>query len=63
LGYLEAVMQFDSRSSVEGEVKDLLKRHAQDSRRLVDELADLVLKAYQEGEDRGKKRERRRHEE
>jgi hypothetical protein len=56
-------MQFDSRSSVPWEGKGLLKRHAHDSSRLVDELADLVLKAYQEGEDQGKKRERRCHEE
>ena len=56
-------MNVESRSSVEFEVKSILKRRAGHERRLVSELSELVLKAYEEGEDDGKKHERRRHRE
>ena len=56
-------MNYDSRGSVESEVKSILRRRAGDERRLIDELTRLVLKAYEEGEDDGKKQERRRHDE
>ncbi len=54
-------MRYDSRSSVESEVSAILRRNEDDQRRQVGELTELVLKAYEEGERDGKKRERRKH--
>jgi hypothetical protein len=53
-------MRYDSRNEVESEVKAILDRQPTDRRRQVDQLAALVLKAYEEGERDGKRRERRR---
>ncbi len=55
-------MRYDSRTEVGSEVESILKKHVADHRRLVDRLVELVLKAYEEGEYDGKKRERRNHE-
>ena len=56
-------MQYDSRASIESEVKSILRRSATlNEHQLVQELVDFVLRAYQEGEYDGKKHERRRSE-
>jgi hypothetical protein len=60
---LELKMQYDSRASIESEVKSILRRSATlNEHQLVQELVDFVLRAYQEGEYDGRKHERRRSE-
>ena len=53
-------MQYDNRRSVESEVKRVLERDKDDETQLVSALADLIQRAFDAGQEEGKRRERRR---
>ena len=53
-------MQYDSRRSVTSEVRRILHRGKDDEKELVMHLVDLVLHAFEAGEEEGRRRERRR---
>ena len=53
-------MKYDSSNEVKNEIALILKRTVADERQRLDDLTSLVRKAFEEGEDEGKKRERGR---
>ncbi len=54
-------MNPSSKSSIESEIRSILRRRAGDERRVLSDLTDLVFKAYEEGESDGRKQERRKN--